>query len=164
MGKQLLVDGYNLLHQIPKIKQELDIDAENARAQLLHRLSSYAQKNKLKIIVIFDGHRTTNAPQKKYLGVSVKYSKNESADAIIKRMVDTPRSSEKPLVITSDREIIDFARHCGAKSKTSQEFAKEITTPKPKKIRYENKYDPPMSKREVKEWMHLFGAGPPKEE
>ena len=164
MGKQLLVDGYNLLHQIPRIKQELDVDAENARAQLLHRLSTYAQRNQLKVIVIFDGYRATKVPQKKYLGVTVRYAKNESADGVIKRMVDTPRGSEKPVVVTSDREIVDFARHCGAKSKTAQEFAKEITTPKLQKIPYENKYEPPMSKREVKEWMHLFGAGPPKEE
>lgn len=164
MAVQLLIDGYNLLHQIPRIKSELDTDPDHARAQLLYRLSAYAQRNSFKVTVIFDGYKTTHLPQRRYPGVKVKYARNESADDVIKRLVDTPHGSEKPIVVTSDREIVDFARHCGCETRTSHEFAKEFIAPRPRKIPYENKYSPPMSKREVKEWMHLFGAGPPVDE
>lgn len=153
MGKSILIDGYNLLHQMPEIRSEMDQNPDGARSRFLHRLSAYAQTVHASLTVVFDG---AQSPHAKFPRIKISFSKNETADAVIKRMVDKPHRVQKPLVISSDLEIVNFARQCGAKTLSSQEFVKEITAFKPKKMKYEKKYEAPMSSKEVKEWMDLF--------
>ncbi|HDQ44170.1 MAG TPA: NYN domain-containing protein, partial [bacterium] len=55
MKKDILIDGYNLMHRIPEIRSGMKNDLEGARERLILRLSSYAALHRARLTVVFDG-------------------------------------------------------------------------------------------------------------
>jgi len=90
-------------------------------------LSAYKKIKPHKITVVFDG---ADAPQyyqhkDQLKGIRIQYSRSgEDADAVIKRMAG--RERERALVVSSDREILDFASSRGAAVIDSPEFEQKI--------------------------------------
>ena len=82
--EMLIVDGYNLLHQLPKLKGK---KIDKAREILVRKLEE-KKRTFQEILVVFD----------------------ESADDYIKRQVKRSRTPRKITVVTDDREIRDFVK------------------------------------------------------
>lgn len=104
---QIIIDGYNLLHNSPKYSSLAHQDLERARQSLLTDLSLYGRQRKHKITVVFDGwqggprqeSRTTEQR------VSVIYSPlGERADEVIRRIALAAK--KELLIVTSDQGII----------------------------------------------------------
>ena len=58
-------------------------------------------------------------------GIEVIYSRfGELADEVIKRLVDESKNPAENLVVSSDREIKEFAQSCGAFVVSAQELYK----------------------------------------
>lgn len=79
------------------------------------------------VLVFFDGKKLSDAHcySEVFESMSVHYSHAKKADdLIIGYLTQTPIPSQC-LVITSDKEIINFARKVRAKRKTSEEFYAE---------------------------------------
>jgi len=53
----LLVDGYNIIHAWPELKELADEDMESARIKLLDILSNYQGIRKCRIMIVFDAYR-----------------------------------------------------------------------------------------------------------
>ena len=124
MALHLIIDGYNVIRQIP-VWQELDsLDLRWGREALLESLARYRRAKKHPITVVFDGGASleTAAHRDYYQGILVLYSHHgETADDVIKRLA--ARERERSLVVSSDREIMEHALRVGAAVMSAPEFA-----------------------------------------
>jgi hypothetical protein len=127
MAVHIIIDGYNLIRQSRQLSP-LDRRAlQMGREALLDILAAYKRKASHTITVVFDG---VGAPdfsrhRDRIQGINVTYShQGESADAVIRKMVLQKR--EKALVVSSDREVVQFASANGAATISSPEFEYRI--------------------------------------
>jgi predicted RNA-binding protein with PIN domain len=116
MPIHLIIDGYNLIRQSPWLSL-LDVrDLEAGREALLQTLSDYRRRRpQHKITVVFDGWQGGSLQESRDLcqGVVVIYSRRgERADEVIKRFLT--REKRKVVMVSSDRELQDFAERVGA--------------------------------------------------
>jgi uncharacterized protein len=102
----LIVDGYNVIRQSPRL-QILDVqDLQSGREALLELLALYRRRSQHKVTVVFDGWQRGDLKETRdrYQGILIVYSRRgERADEVIKRLLHQER--ERALVVTSDREI-----------------------------------------------------------
>jgi len=123
MAIHIIVDGYNLIKQSPVLSRLDSVDLEGGRNELISRLAAYKKMKRHEITVVFDGCKGGGIWQErsKEKGIKIIFSRRgEEADDIIKRVVEKKR--EKMVVVTSDREIVDFSERKGAAVIPSPEF------------------------------------------
>lgn len=112
----ILIDGYNLIGISHK-------DLAAARDDLIKKLQTYAALKNHNITVVFDGWKSGQKDQtRKRAGhVTTIYSRlGENADTVIKNMLS---SAARPwIVVSSDREISDFAFRKDFAAIHSEEF------------------------------------------
>lgn len=115
MTKHLIIDGYNLLGARGQVGHKYGADTESVREQLLRDLSRYRQRKSHAITVVFDGWQQGMGSERREhrAGLEVIYSRRgERADQVIQRLADQYGSD--CAVVSSDREVADFARARGA--------------------------------------------------
>lgn len=103
-------------------------DIELGREALLEALAEYKRKKSHRITVVFDAAEAPSFIRKndKIRGISVKFSRpGESADSVIKHMA--AQLGQKALVVSSDREITDYASRWGAGIIGSPDFEMKIS-------------------------------------
>ncbi len=126
MIKEYLIDGNNLIWQIPELKN-LQKDAskrEHARERLVFVLQRYFAGKKIKVTVFFDG-----APHTRFGGnIRLKFSYERTADELIRKAIDKLKTKHAAAVVSSDRWISDYAKVNGCKTIRSSEFAKMISS------------------------------------
>ena len=102
----LIVDGYNVIRQSPRL-QFLDVmDMQAGREALLELLARYRRRSHHRITVVFDGWQRGDFKETRdrYEGILIIYSRRgERADEVMKRLLSQER--ERALAVTSDREI-----------------------------------------------------------
>ncbi|MGH7231064.1 MAG: NYN domain-containing protein [Nitrospiraceae bacterium] len=106
MSVHLIIDGYNLLGT----QGQADLGSE-ARENLLRDLMAYRQRKGHPITVVFDGWRQSLGTERHEhrAGVHVVYTKKgERADQVIQRLA--MEYGHDCAVVSSDREVADFAR------------------------------------------------------
>lgn len=112
----ILIDGYNLIGIAHS-------NLEKAREDIIRSLQAYSKIKKHDITLVFDGWKSGRKDQTrtKTGHVTVIYTRlGETADILIRKMLT---SSEKPwIVVSSDREIYDFAARKDFAAITSDEF------------------------------------------
>jgi predicted RNA-binding protein with PIN domain len=120
---QLIVDGYNLIRQSPSLREVESRDLQMGREALINHLASYKKIRGHEITVVFDGWQAGGLTEKqqRQQGILVVYSRrNERADEVIKRMAK--KWGQAAMVVTSDREVANFAEMVGATAVSSEEF------------------------------------------
>lgn len=127
MALHLIVDGYNLLAQTGRVGGGTSLHSEIAREALLRDLAAYRQRKAHAITVVFDGwQQGWGTERREYrLGLEIIFSRRgEKADQVIQRLAAEYGSD--CAVVSSDREIADFARVHGAFVMKAQEFAGKL--------------------------------------
>ncbi|MBN2201706.1 NYN domain-containing protein [bacterium] len=158
MKRVYLVDGYNLLHQFPELRRKIEYDMENARESLLARLTGFSLAKGVDISVVFDGSGEPDPAPLRKKAVRVRFSRPpEKADPLIKRMISERKKGEELILVSSDRDIGDYARLCGVKVESSQTFAQAMERQSGTQAG-DMRTDRSMSDREIQEWMALFGG------
>ncbi len=145
-----LVDGNNL------------IGRAGARRRVLDDLAAFAAQKGVRVAVVFDG-----APERffadgsSYKGVWIHYARRGSnADERIKEIVEASRERRTLFVVTSDRELANYVRVCGAKVIGAKEFQQRMT----EETRRRNTQAAPAEREErvdakgLGEWMRYFGV------
>ena len=120
----LIVDGYNLIRQSDILRGYERISLEAGRQALVRSLADYRRRRGHRITVVFDGWVGGSPLEERNRagGMDIIYSRlGEKADEVIKRLL--AKGSEEILVVTSDREIVNFAARRGKTSITSIAFA-----------------------------------------
>jgi predicted RNA-binding protein with PIN domain len=153
-----LIDGNNFLgHIFPG-----EIRNPRSRTLLISRLLAFQKVKKSRIELVFDGPPDLDLaekhfPQKKFF---VHFpSPGQKADDIIKELISRPKDSRQFFVVTSDRELKDFAKANGAKTLSVKEFASRL-----KKVLRERRAAAELEKKatslspfEVRLWLDTFG-------
>ncbi len=155
----LLIDGHNLISQIPGLSLS-DPDDEGDLVMLLRRYTT-ARRGR-KVVVVFD-HGVYGHPQTlDGYGVSCYFARSpQDADAqLIKRI----RALKKPhdwTLVTSDRQVVRAAEDHGVRVISSHAFARQLTAPaRPTAAAQEEQRDVRLSEAEIEEWLRLFGELP----
>ncbi len=152
--KRYIIDGYNLIHKFPDLKNILNHDLEGARDGLMQKLSSYRQTSKASITVVFDGASSIRQHPSSFSGMKMIFSKYpEKADPLIKRMIDEQHDASL-CIVTSDHEIQNYAKLYGVQYVSSQSFISQMYSVSKNDV--DEKGDIPVSKEEVDSMMTLF--------
>ncbi|MBW7889204.1 MAG: NYN domain-containing protein [Bacteroidetes bacterium] len=153
--QHFIVDGYNVIHQIPSLKKLLAHNAEGAREQLIYYISRLTLKRKFRCTVVFDGEQAnTLQKQSVHAPIHVLYSFPQIADAKIKQMIEESKNRSLLVIISSDREILNFAQVCACETHTSKYFINLLFE---EQSSGEEKDSGPLSKTQVEEWLKIFG-------
>ncbi len=125
----LLVDGYNIIHAWPELKELAAVNLDAARTSLQDTLCNYQGYKKCQIIVVFDGYKVKGNPGTvvPYHNIHVVFTKEaETADQYIEKVTQQMDRHYSVAVATSDRleQIIILGK--GAMRLSAQDLKKEI--------------------------------------
>jgi len=125
--KVLIVDGYNVIHRVPRFHSILQRSLEAARESLLCYCSTWrdTRGDFAELLVVFDGDSSVEgADHLMVRGVQVTYTRTgETADDRIRGMVDDSPSNRECVVVTDDGELAAAIRSRGGRFMSSTEFA-----------------------------------------
>jgi predicted RNA-binding protein with PIN domain len=147
----ILIDGHNLIGQLPAISLD-DPDDEEKLARLL---STYRARTGKAITVVFDPGGAFALPKSRQLGgVKIVFAPHgSSADRVITRRVQKLRNPSEWLVVTSDRELADAVTRLRARVQSAAVFALELAGSAEASPDWK---ESPPSPGEVDSWLALF--------
>jgi predicted RNA-binding protein with PIN domain len=120
MSLHYLLDGYNILKQIPAFR---DLPLEDGRKGLLRWIDQARPQGSLKnqVTVVFDGHpdHFGAAP---HGDIRIIFSDGCSADDQIKHMVEEDADQKNCVVVSDDKDIFLYARSLGARIMSVRAF------------------------------------------
>jgi len=124
MIKHYILDGNNLIGKIASIWELQKKDKQASREKLAIIVDRYFHNKKMNITLHFDGHMNDAI---KTNNVRIKYSENRTADDLIKNEIMNAKNPRTICVVSSDHNIMEFARVCGCTVKKSEIFASDIS-------------------------------------
>ena len=157
---KIIIDGYNMIHRVPKLNQFLEKSLERARHELILLLKSYLVRAKVQIILVFDGQYSflgtfEDNPNSK---LEVIFSKHPmKADPLIKAMIDKEKNKKTLTLVSDDVDIVNHARGQGTQVLSPVDFYHRIEK-RIYKNELHNKYDINLTEEEIAEWLEIFGA------
>ncbi len=150
-----IIDGYNVIHAIPSLKKTLAHDGGTARELLIHSVAQLTHTKKFRSTIVFDGTAPDSiAKQSAHAPVHVLFSFPQSADAKIKQMIEQSKNRSQLVIISSDREIMNFAKVCSCQTHSSKHFANLLLQGNDTVT---EKSDEPLNKSQIDEWLKIFG-------
>jgi predicted RNA-binding protein with PIN domain len=153
---QWLIDGHNLIGQMPNLR----LDDPDDEAKLLEHLRSFRARTGHRITVIFDaGPGYHPAETKKVGGITVQFAAHgQTADQIIGQRIRQVKNPQDLRVVTSDRAVQQAARQARVRVLTAQEFVQQLLqgSPPAEEDDRGSQAEVKLSADEVKEWLKLF--------
>ena len=125
----LIVDGYNLLHSWPELKEMLAIDISDARQRLIEILGNYAAFKNTEMILVFDGYKAKGNPGQKdqWENLKIVYTKEgQTGDAYIEALAARIGSNYNTRVVTSDSLVQLSAFRSGLLRMSAREFRENV--------------------------------------
>lgn len=120
-----IIDGFNLVHKVPSLKESSEPHLDLIR---------YIKKNNLtgshnnKVTIFFDGG--VNLAARQGCEFEIIFSLDRSADELIKERVRKVKNKSEVIVVSDDREIIDYAKKEGTRIMHTGDFIKTKTAGK----------------------------------
>lgn len=152
-----LIDGNNLIGHIPN----LELKDRDSQRRLVFQLLKFQKVKNTRVIVVFDGPPDTKFPDEKFKDIPffVRYPEfDQNADQIIKEIISRQTDLRRFFVVSTDREIKQFARSHGAKAIGCDNFYKELKSAlrEYKKKAEMEKEEATPSPLEIQQWSELF--------
>jgi len=125
----LLVDGYNIIHAWPDLKELAQVSMDGARGKLLDILCNYQGMKKCNLIVVFDAYRLKDHETEMidYHNIHVVYTREaETADQYIERFAYKNSEQLQITVATSDGMEQIIIRGKGCQLYSARELKEEI--------------------------------------
>ena len=150
---QLILDGYNVIHKIPQLRQHLDKSLEDARMALASFVLTWGRthSHQGKITIVFDGRDTVCSNTGNNLcGVSCIYTKTkQDADDRIIAMVRNNPNSKEIIVISDDNYVTNNCKAHGAQVRS----ASFLLQSKAQDAAQEDKIIDSKTEHEINEWL-----------
>ena len=129
MPECLLVDGYNIIHSWPELKELAKDNLDAARTRLIDIMCNYQGYKKCILILVFDAYKVKNnlGSSYKYHNIYIVYTKEaQTADMYIERTTHELASKYNITVATSDalEQLIVLGQ--GGKRISSRELRLEV--------------------------------------
>jgi len=124
----IIIDGYNLIRQSDHLRSVDRRNLEAGRDALIRFLAPYRRGRGHAMTVVFDAWDggSPREERDRQAGIDIVYSRRgRKADDVIKEMVEKQTRTET-LVVTSDREIADYAVRRSAAAVSSPEFERAV--------------------------------------
>ncbi|HLP59698.1 MAG TPA: NYN domain-containing protein [Candidatus Deferrimicrobium sp.] len=152
-----IIDGNNLLGSAPDIDGH-DPEAKNKLIAIVARFQEDKNSN---VIIVFDGAPHNGVRRQE---VSPKFTVlyphyGNTADDEIREILGGFNYCKDVILVSSDRNLKDFAKEKGAKTLNSIEFyfeLKRFTHIRGKKEARQKRIDAKMSAKEIDQWMKIF--------
>ncbi len=158
----LLIDGHNLIGQMP----DLRLDDPNDEEELLSRLRAYHASTGFELAVYFDPGLSYRPPvRRSEAGITVYCApQGHQADELILHEIQHRQDPRQLTVVTSDRVVQQAARARGCRVIDSRAFAAELAHPvrrrRPRtRVRPQVLDVPPLPEKEIDEWLRIFEQG-----
>lgn len=134
MSLQFIIDGYNIIHH-PIVTRHTPKKVKDSRITLLDfiKTNRLCGSPKNKITVVFDGYSDLSGSREGLDVINVVFSRKETADAKIKRMVEESGNPKNIVVVSDDKEIKFLVKSLGAQWVSVEEFISRKVKPKDKK-------------------------------
>jgi len=152
-----LIDGNNFIGFL----SQYELLNPESRSVLVGKLIAFQRVKNTKVYLVFDGPpdlRITerNLPDNKFTVFFPDF--NQTGDMVIKQIISRQTDLRRFFVVSSDREIKDFARSKGAKRLDCKDFYKQLklALKEHKKLKAETKNVSFPSPLEVKHWTEKF--------
>ncbi len=159
--KDIIVDGFNLLYKYPHLEEFMyRNNLTKARNGLIKILNEYVSKSKKNITVYVDGKKEEglNITKEKVGNINIVYTIDVTADYEIKKFVMKSRQPGIITVVSSDKEVIQVVKGCGAHFLKSEEFVQIINQVLSTVIeeKDEKQSDVNLSKNDIEYWSKIF--------
>jgi predicted RNA-binding protein with PIN domain len=152
-----LIDGNNFIgHSSPA-----ELRDPQSKHRLVSKLQRFQRQKKTRVLVVFDGNPDPDFIdekfRKKYFSV-IFPAFDQNADEVIKEIVSKQTDLRRFFVVSSDREIKNFAKTKGAKSLSCEEFERELKSAlkEHRESQAEEKKVVPPSSFEINQWLKIF--------
>lgn len=148
----LLIDGHNLIGQMP----DLRLDDPDDEAKLVARLRMYCTREQKRATVVFD-HGLPGGCSEELSGGGVKVifaSAGRDADGILRERIRNARDPRALMVVSSDRTVVAAAKAGKVRVMRAEVFAARLGAPAQTT---ELGQEAQLSPEEVEEWMRVFG-------
>ncbi len=151
-----LIDGHNLIACLP----DINLDDPNDEARLVNKLKGFAAKARSKCVVVFDHGLPGGDSALSTRGVQVRFAAahHSSADDLLKRRINNIDDAANWTLVTSDREVLNYARGRHMKRMTSIQFAQLLQSSKPVRENRGEEIHPTVSDEEIDELFRAFGG------
>jgi predicted RNA-binding protein with PIN domain len=121
MIKKYIIDGNNVLGKIPELRSADKNDRQRSRERLAFMIDRYFTNKKTKVSLHLDGHPGDPIRTNKS---KIIYSYSKSADYEIKKEINDSKNPRVIAVVSSDLNLIDFAKKNACKVIKSEEFVR----------------------------------------
>ena len=123
MSIQYIIDGYNITNH-PKFTNQLPRGSLDSRSLLVQLIKKKRLCGSYRNIawVVFDGYPDTNMESFGDNNIKVIFSRRESADSRIKKIIELVSNPKNLIVVSDDKEISFFIKSCGARPMSVEEF------------------------------------------
>jgi predicted RNA-binding protein with PIN domain len=152
-----LIDGNNFIgHSSPA-----ELRDPQSKHRLVSKLQRFQRQKKTRVLVVFDGNPDSDFIderfRKKYFSVLFP-SFDQNADEVIKEIISKQTDLRRFFVVSSDREIKNFAKEKGAKPLSCEEFERELKSAlkEHRESQAEEKKVAPPSSFEINQWLKIF--------
>ena len=150
----LLIDGHNLIGQLPG----LHLDDPDDEAKLVAQLRTYCAREGKRATVVFD-HGLPGGWSESLSGGGLRVifaSAGRSADGILRERIRETRDPRGLMVVSSDREVIAAAKAKRVRVMQAEVFAARLDLPP--EFTDASDDGAQLSSEEVDEWLQVFGA------
>jgi hypothetical protein len=160
----LVVDAFNLIYKFPDLEESMYRgDLVSARRGLIKKLQGFRDvyKKELRIHLFIDGKKEQGNDTKRetVAGLELYYSHDLSADHLIMEFIKRYPSPGELYVVSSDKDILFYAKKFRCNRFTSEEFASFLNAEMEKANQSKTEEKPEMSERDLNFWRDFFRAG-----
>lgn len=120
MSLHYILDGYNIIKQIPALKLKSLKSTRDILIQFIEKYKPQGSPSN-KITVVFDGDKNV-LPYAQQSSFNVFFSRGESADDKIRKLVGQDKNPKNVVVVTDDRELKFLVRSLGAQVMSVDDF------------------------------------------
>lgn len=160
----VIIDGYNVIFKDRELARLMDkSQLEQARNELVARVSRYQASTSDKVTVVFDGVHNVWSDVQHRGQIRIRYSRRpQKADNIIMGVIRDEANPGGVKVVSSDNEIRSVARAYSARVMKAEEFLEALDKLARKEsgetaaLEPGEKFGKKISKREVESWMKVF--------
>ena len=127
--RHYIIDGNNLIGKIASLQKLQKKNKQSSRDKLAFILESYfLGKPNNKISLHYDGFPGQSI---KIQNIRIIYSGKKTADDEIKYQIEQEKNRRNLIVVSSDRNLKDFASVCGCDWMSCEDFAKAVMNRSP---------------------------------
>jgi len=121
MSLQYIIDGYNITrHPAFNCPKKIKDERQALIELISNRRLCGSLKNK--VIIVFDGNPSRQEQSKAYANINIVFTRHQSADVWIKRLVESKTNPKDIVVVSDDKEIGFFVKSTGARVIGVEEF------------------------------------------